>query len=206
MNIKDFILGYLIGKQDGGGGASVEPLTVTENGEYSEEGVAYSPVTVNVPSGAANFKTGTFTAGTGVNSVDTGYSGNGYPIMCLVTVEGGAYNTANTDWYDLVRQNAVGLFVFTKSATATAPDYTGSGNDSCVMATIYKSSASSATSYSRTSGMQNKLLASTNPSDDYTACVKMSNKNTLKYYGTNATGTAGLASGITYRYWIVYSE
>ena len=51
MNIKDFILGYLIGKNDGGGGSSVdiEPLSVTENGEYSEEGVAYSPVTVDVP-------------------------------------------------------------------------------------------------------------------------------------------------------------
>lgn len=51
MNIKDFILGYLIGKGDGGGGSSVdiEPLSVTENGEYSEEGTAYSPVTVDVP-------------------------------------------------------------------------------------------------------------------------------------------------------------
>lgn len=55
MNIKDFIMGYLIGKQDGGGGSGVdvEPLTVTENGEYSEEGVAYSPVTVNVSGGAS---------------------------------------------------------------------------------------------------------------------------------------------------------
>lgn len=59
MNIKDFILGYLIGKNDGGGGASVEPLTVTENGEYSEEGVAYSPVTVNV-SGGLEYEEGTW--------------------------------------------------------------------------------------------------------------------------------------------------
>lgn len=51
MNIKDFILGYVIGKNDGGGGSSVdiEPLSVTQNGEYSEEGIAYSPVTVEVP-------------------------------------------------------------------------------------------------------------------------------------------------------------
>jgi len=58
MNIKDFILGYLIGKQDGGGGSSVEvePLTVTENGEYSEEGVAYSPVTVNVAGGGGGLE------------------------------------------------------------------------------------------------------------------------------------------------------
>lgn len=64
MNIKDFILGYLIGKNDGGGSASVEPLTVTENGEYSEEGVAYSPVTVNVAGGGGGgleYETGTWT-------------------------------------------------------------------------------------------------------------------------------------------------
>ena len=62
MNIKDFILGYLIGKQDGGSGASVEPLSVTENGEYSEEGVAYSPVTVNVSGGGGlEYETGTWT-------------------------------------------------------------------------------------------------------------------------------------------------
>ena len=65
MNIKDFVLGYLIGKGDGGGGSSVdiEPLSVTENGEYSEEGVAYSPVNVNVAGGGGGleFETGTWT-------------------------------------------------------------------------------------------------------------------------------------------------
>lgn len=45
------------GGSGGGGGSSVEveALTVTQNGEYSEESKAYSPVTVNVPN--------TYTAG-----------------------------------------------------------------------------------------------------------------------------------------------
>ena len=47
---------YAIGKAKGGGGGggvTVEELSVTQNGEYSEEGVAYSPVTVEVPNSYA---------------------------------------------------------------------------------------------------------------------------------------------------------
>ncbi len=39
----------------GGGGVTVEALNVTENGTYSEEGKAYSPVVVEVESGASDF-------------------------------------------------------------------------------------------------------------------------------------------------------
>lgn len=42
----------------GGGDVTVEALSVTENGTYSEEGKAYSPVTVNV---ASDFDTATIT-------------------------------------------------------------------------------------------------------------------------------------------------
>lgn len=41
------------------GGAEVEALNVTENGTYSEEGKAYSPVVVNVAGGASDFTTAT---------------------------------------------------------------------------------------------------------------------------------------------------
>lgn len=41
----------------GGGGVTVEALSVTENGTYSEEGKAYSPVTVNVAGGSGDFST-----------------------------------------------------------------------------------------------------------------------------------------------------
>ncbi len=45
-------------KLNGGGGSSVEvePLSVTENGTYSESGKAYSPVNVNVPQGTTEIE------------------------------------------------------------------------------------------------------------------------------------------------------
>lgn len=45
MNFFDILLAKKIG---GGGGATIEELNVTENGTYSEEGKAYSPVIVDV--------------------------------------------------------------------------------------------------------------------------------------------------------------
>lgn len=59
----------------GGGGVTVEALSVTENGTYSEEGKAYSPVTVNVES---DFKKAVITL---ICSGGEGYT-SGYIIEC----------------------------------------------------------------------------------------------------------------------------
>lgn len=49
--IREIALAKAIGGSGGGGGITVEPLTVTENGTHTAPtGKAYSPVTVNVPS------------------------------------------------------------------------------------------------------------------------------------------------------------
>ena len=205
MNIKDFILGYLIGKQDGGGGSGVdvEPLTVTENGEYSEEGVAYSPVTVNVSGGggASNIKTGTFTPKTEnvgmIETLDTGYDGNGYPIAALIVVDGGPYNPANTDWYDLVQNKAVAM---AKQEMASAPEYV---SDKAFIMTYYKSTA--ANSFSANGSYEASFFGQGTPAGTQsTAFIKMSDKRTLKYNVANAN--YGFKDGIAYRYWIVYSE
>lgn len=49
----DYYASLFASKVSGGGGSdvTVEPLSVTENGTYQEEGKAYSPVSVNVPVG-----------------------------------------------------------------------------------------------------------------------------------------------------------
>jgi len=204
MNIKDFIIGYLIGKQDGGGGASVEPLTVTENGEYSEEGVAYSPVTVNVAGGgggASNIKTGTFTTTAGENNyvqdVDTGYTGNGYPIAGIICVDGGL--AANADWLAMTQK--IGFYAFTKSVFSTTPAYNGGANDKATCHTGYKYSGN----YSKGGTLENLIYIQSNPVNSISGCLAIKDKSTIRCY-VNQAADYGFAPGVTYRYWIVYSE
>ncbi len=105
MNIKDFILGYLIGKQDGGGGSSVEvePLSVTENGEYSEEGVAYSPVTVNVAGGGGGleFEEGTWTptADTADATISLNNTHDKAPLFYMISDATGTYDETAGNMY-----------------------------------------------------------------------------------------------------------
>lgn len=111
MNIKDFILGYLIGKQDGGGGASIEPLTVTENGEYSEEGVAYSPVTVNVAGGGGGgleYEEGTWTPTEDVaqHSISFANAHENPPFYyAIVDATGANQETLNSNMYIFFTDN-----------------------------------------------------------------------------------------------------
>ena len=52
MELYDLLLAKSL-NGGGGGGVTVEELTVTENGDYSEAGKAYSPVHVNVSGGSS---------------------------------------------------------------------------------------------------------------------------------------------------------
>ena len=57
MDFYDILYAKYLSKLNGGGSSvKVEPLSVTENGTYTESGKAYSPVNVNVPqpSGSIN--------------------------------------------------------------------------------------------------------------------------------------------------------
>lgn len=207
MNIKDFILGYLIGKGDGGGsGVEVEPLTVTENGEYSEEGKAYSPVTVNVAGGASNIVTGSFTAQTGVNTIDLPYSGSGYPVMTIIAVDGGIENTANSG----MPNNAIGLWFAAKRDMLSTPHYTGdrfdTGDWTCVLA-VYRNNGSIATNAS--AGLT-AVYSAAGPSYYYNSCVTLSNAKTLNYLCAadkpDSAATGYLLTGKKYNYWIIYSE
>lgn len=179
--------------------------TITADSGY--DGLDAVNITIHaMPSGSSNLETGTFTTSSsaGVGSVLVGYIGSGYPIACMVFVEGGSY-VSGTDWYNSKQRYAVGFWSMSKSVQGTAPDYGTSGTQNQgVVTSVYKNSTSSATSYTRTSAMNNNVYTSNNASNSALNVIKLKANNVLSYY-TN-TSSYGLLPNTTYRYYIIYSS
>ena len=167
-------------------------------------------VTGTYSGGASNFVTGTFTTPSTAGAVAVGipYTGSGYPVMCVVVIEGGAYNntsTGDTNWYNSVQRYAVGQWTMTKSVMTSTPTYGTSGTANQGVTTwIYKNSTSTATTYARSSAMTTNVFSSNNASNSGANTIKLKTGNILSYY-TN-TSSYGLLPSTTYRYYIVYSS
>lgn len=156
--------------------------------------------------GASNIVEGTFTTGSsaGASSVNIPYTGSGYPISCIVVVEGGAYKSG-TDWYNSVQRYAVGQWTMTKSNFDTAPTYSTSGSQNQGVTTaIYKNSTSASTTYSRTSAMNSNVFSSSNATNSAASTIRLKAGNVLSYYVN--TSSYGLHPNTTYRYIITYSS
>lgn len=195
-----------------GGGGNIQSLSVTQNGTYTASGGVdgYSPVTVNVSGGASNFVMGEFNTGTTkgtAKEITLSYSGTGYPIAAMVWVKGGVYNSSNTAWYSKVQRYAVGQFTITKSVTGTAPTHTETRPaDAAVITCLYKNSTSSATQYSRTSGMDaTTYCTSSNTATGGSATVVRfpTNKKMSVYV---ASTSYGLLDNLDYSYIVVFSS
>ena len=160
--------------------------------------------------GATNFVTGTFTTGSSTGTTATvtiPYTGSGYPIAAMVFIEGGAYNSAISGWYNSVQRYAVGQWTFSKSVTTSTPTYGTSGAANQGVTTwIYKNSTSQATTYSRSSAMTTNVLTSSDATGAGATCVrfKANSGKTLSYYV--ASTSYGLLASTTYRYIIYYSS
>lgn len=161
----------------------------------------------NSGGGASNYIHGEFTTQStaGVQTVTIPYTGTGYPIMAVVVVKGGAYNSSNTTWYNSVQRYAVGQWTMTKSVMSTTPTYSTSGAaNQGVTTAIYKNSTSTATTYSRTSAMTTNAFSSSNASNSGALCVRFKSKTTMSVY-VNTT-SYGLLPDLDYEYFIVYSS
>lgn len=178
-------------------------LQATANGRYNATNYQYVNVDI---AGADTFYTGTFTTGSsaGVGSVRINYVGSGYPIMCVVVVEEGAYNSGST-WYDSLQRYAVGQWTMTKSNFLIEPTYSTSGvANQGVTTWVYKNSTSSSTTYSRSSAMNTNAYSSSNASNAGATCVRFTSKTQLSYYVN--TSSYGLHPSTTYRYFVYYNK
>ena len=169
---------------------------------------------LNVPTGggASNVVQGSFTTGStggSTGSISLNYTGSGYPIVVLIWVDGGMYNS-NTDWYTTIAQHDVGLAVMVKAETTSTPTYTASGtNNYGTLTYVYKSSTSAATTYGRSGS--NTVNVYTTSSNSATAGNSMlrfkGNGKTLSYYiGNRGSSTRGLARSTKFDYIVIYSS
>lgn len=162
--------------------------------------------------GATNFVTGTFTTGSSTSTTGTvtvPYTGSGYPKLLVIEVEGGAYNSSISGWYNSVTRYAVGQMTIGKAVHTSTPTYSTSGNaNQGVVSLIYKNSTSSSTSYSRTSTMTANSYSSSNANGTSTTCVRWKGNNkTISYYVCGGSSSSyGLLASTTYRYYAVYSS
>lgn len=182
-------------------------ISITQNGTHDVSGYAYANVNVSGGGGASNFVQGTFTtqSSAGVQSISVPYTGSGYPVSIMVYVAGGAYNSANSAWYNSTQRYAVGQWTCSKSVQTSAPTYATSGTQNQGVTTaIYKNSTSSSTSYTRTSGMNTNVYSSSNATNAAVTCVRYHSGNVLSVYVN--TSSYGLLPGIEYQYQIVYSS
>lgn len=190
-------------------GVDIAPLNVTQNGTYNPADAdvfGFGPVTVDVQGGASNLVEGTFTTGAtaGYTNINIPYTGSGYPIMCVVVIDGGAYHSG-TSWYTSTQRYAIGQWTMTKSNMTASPSYTTSGAQNQGVTTwVFKNSASSSTSYSRSSAMNTNVYTTSNASNSGANTIKLHSGNVLSYYVN--TSSYGLHPNMTYRYFIVYSE
>ena len=162
--------------------------------------------------GCTRMVTGTFTTGStraGTGSVSINYTGNGYPIACVVYIAGGAYNP-DTEWYNTLAQYDADSFTMTKAQMSSTPTFVSSGSvpaNQGVVTVTYKSNASTATTHTR-SGSQNGVFFNSSAATTGYNCVRFRNSTTtLSYYiGNKASNRVGLAPEQTYHYIVIYSE
>lgn len=159
--------------------------------------------------GASKFVTGTFTCNSygsdGTQAISVSYSGSGYPIsMNIYPVEGG-YDSSSY-YYNLVQRYGIIFYNWVKCSVSTAPTYSGSGAaNQGSWVRRYKSSTSSASSYSHSTVNNSAVMFSDTTAPNGNICVIMASNTQFKI--KIVSGSAyGFIPSQQYRYEIVYSS
>lgn len=176
---------------------------------YTAAGVRTPGTNSGGGGGASNFVTGTFrysTTSAAAQTVTLDYTGNGYPIAVAIVLDDGVLDATYTD---TIARYAIAQYFMTKTYAGTAPTYTTSGTaNQGAVASVYKSSASTAATLTRTSSATVNTYSSSNATGSTTACVRFKSKTSMSIYSGANSGTSryGFFSGKQYRYWVIYSE
>lgn len=158
--------------------------------------------------GASNFITGTFqysTTTAAAQTITLNYSGSGYPIAVAIVLDDGVLDSTYTN---TVARYSIAQYFMTKTHADTAPTFTTSGDaNQGAVATVYKSSASTAATLTRTSSATANTFSSSAASASTTTCVRFTSKTKMSIYSGANSGTSryGFFSGKKYRYWVIYS-
>lgn len=174
-------------------------------GAFGSDGSWLDGTAVAGGGGSSNFLQGTFTTNStaGVQTVTISYTGSGYPIMVVVVVNGGAYNSAISGWYNSAQRYAVGQYTMTKSVMTSAPTYGQSGTENYgVTTTTYKGTSS--TSYARTGSTNTNFFSSSDATNSSHLVVRMRSSTSMSVY-VNTSGY-GLLPNTEYAYYFVYSS
>ena len=161
--------------------------------------------------GASNVIGGTFkysTTTAAAQTITLNYSGNGYPIACIIVLDEDD-GILNSTYTNTVARYSIAQYFMTKTYMDTTPTYATSGNANMgAVASVYKSSASTAATLTRTSNASVNTYSSSNSSGSTTTCVRFKSKTSLSVYSGANSGTSryGFFSGLRYRYWIIYSS
>lgn len=201
----------------GGGTASFTDVTDTTAAAadvatgkyfYTAEGVR-TQGTSSGGGGASNVVTGTFKysqTSASAQTITLDYSGAGYPIACIIVLDDGVLDSTYTN---TVARYAIAQYFMTKTYADQTPTYTTSGNaNQGAVATVYKSSASTAATLTRTSSATANTYSSSNASGSTTTCVRFKSKTSMSIYAGANSGTSryGFFNGLQYRYWVIYSS
>lgn len=154
--------------------------------------------------GASNVVTGTFKGTTTGAAMDVtlNYSGSGYPIAAVIYPKDGV--RGDDSFRALVQRYAAAMFCVTKAYVATIPEYNKAVSvDEYIILHRYKSSTSSASSYSQT-GNQTYIATGIDATSAAINIMNFKSKTKMSVY--IASTTYGFAANIEYTYHVIYSS
>lgn len=158
--------------------------------------------------GASNLVVGTFTGTTAGSAmtINISYTGNGYPIACVISPSDGAWK-ANGSIRDVVQKSALVAWCMIKDDFSSAPTFSSasSAENKSSIFVAYKNSTSNASEIAFSGGKDIGIFTTSSSAGSSTGpVVRFNSKTSMSVF--IADTAYGFKSGVEYKYRIIYSE